>query len=213
MRTTKLSIYLMSLRFCTCFQYCFARKICKISRALLQISSHLAYQATETTGYFRFTSPSLKHAFLLKVNFFTDTDSLPTRTPGGLVIAVAADAQVRGRPVSVAHGAVEGSLLPLPRRRRRRPVHQERDDGDVGAADEVVGLRRAQARLVQGLAHSNCMFCPLEMCLLHFRPNSCQLLMPILSDQNGLLLMLMPQSVVTTDEATIANLIKHVRGV
>ena len=110
MRTTKLSIYLMSLRFCTCFQYCFARKICKISRALLQISSHLAYQATETTGYFRFTSPSLKHVFLLKVNFFTDTDSLPTRTPGGLVIAVAADAQVRGRPVSVAHGAVDGSL-------------------------------------------------------------------------------------------------------
>ena len=50
--------------------------------------------------------------------------------------------------MSVAHGAVEGSLLPLPRRRRRRPVHQERDDGDVGAADEVVGLRRAQARLV-----------------------------------------------------------------
>ena len=149
MRTTKLSIYLMSLRFCTCFQYCFARKICKISRALLQISSHLAYQATETTGYFRFTSPSLKHVFLLKVNFFTDTDSLPTRTPGGLVIAVAADAQVRGRPVSVAHGAVEGSLLPLPR--RRRPVHQERDDGDVGAAGEVVGLPSTPR-----LAHSNC---------------------------------------------------------
>ena len=40
--------------------------------------------------------------------------------------------------MSVAHGAVEGSLPPLPR--RRRPVHQERDDGDVGAAGEVVGL-------------------------------------------------------------------------
>ena len=63
--------------------------------------------------------------------------------------------------MSVAHGAVEGSLLPLPR--RRRPVHQERDDGDVGAADEVVGLRRVQARTPR------LGFSPFQLYVLSFR--------------------------------------------